>query len=89
MSSLSREIAKWIQMNPGPIYGMSDDQVWAQAISRFIQDRRWRAPCPANDFMIHIANLGYKTETRTDHSKDPTGNSHFIILALPEPHRGF
>lgn len=94
MSVLSKEIARWIQMHPGPIYGLSDAEVWATAQKQFIADRRWKDEVPMDKFMIHVANLGYRTETR-DNTAFEEGKSdqrtprHFVMLALPEGSRGF
>lgn len=85
MSQLSREIAKWIQTNPGPILGENDDSVWLQAKLMFERDRRWRGEIDMALFMQHVANIGYRTERRTNHGD----KSEFSTLALPEPHRGF
>lgn len=85
MSSLSREIAKWIQTNPGPISGDTDDSVWLQAKLIFERDRRWREPFEMSTFMTCVNNCGYKTERRTNHGD----GSEFTMLCLPEAHRGF
>jgi hypothetical protein len=85
MSSLSKEIAKWIQTNPGPITGDSEDSVWLQAKLIFTRDRRWRGEIDMATFMTYIHNCGYKVEGRTNHGD----KSNYAHLALPERHKGF
>lgn len=85
MSILSREIGKWLQTNPGPITGDSEESVWLQAKLTFERDRRWRGEFDMATFMSYINNLGYKVETRTNHGD----KTHYAHLALPERYKGF
>ena len=85
MSSLSKEVAKWIQTNPGPIIGDSSESVWLQAKLTFARDRRWREEIAMGDFMRFVNNCGYKVDVRTNHGD----GSQYAHLALPEQHKGF
>ncbi len=85
---LSREVSRWIQSNPGPIYGLDDTEVWEKVLAEFRRARRWKAEIKMQDFMLYVANCGYRTEVRPRHGEaDP--NASFVMLALPEPPRGF
>ena len=87
MSALSREIASWLQSNPGLIEGPDPDNVWLQAKLKFMTDRRWRSEFEMTTFMLHLNSLGYRLDHRTDHSgAEPVGK---CVLALPSKHRGF
>lgn len=88
--SLSREVARWIHSQPGAIYGYSDKQVWELARTKFMQDRRWKAECPMDAFIIHMNNCGYNVATRDNTAKErPDQPDHYHILQLPEGSRGF
>lgn len=85
--SLSREIAKWLQSNPGALTGPDSENVWLQAKLKFIMDRRWREEFDIATFMQHLNSLGYRLEHRTIHGgKEGDG---VFMLALPAKHRGF
>lgn len=85
--SLSREIAKWLQSNPGPLKGPDAENVWLQAKIKFITDRRWREEVDMAVFMRLLDSLGYRLEHRTIHGgKEGDG---VFMLALPAKHRGF
>ncbi len=87
MSMLSREIASWLQSNPGAIVGPDSENVWLQAKMKFMAERRWRAEFDVATFMLHMNSLGYRLEHRTIHSGGKQEGS--FMLALPAQHRGF
>lgn len=84
MSLLSREIARWIQTNPGPIYAETGEGVYEKVRETFIKARRWKAPCPMMEFMTHLDSLGHRTTTRKNHE---TGQILFGLI-LPSRHIG-
>lgn len=85
--SLSREIAAWLQSNPGVLKGPDSENVWLQAKLKFITDRRWREEVDMIAFMQHLNSLGYRLEHRTTHSDGAEGG--IFMLAFPSEHRGF
>jgi len=85
MSTLSREIARWIQTNPGRIEGDTEDAVWLLAKLLFIKDRRWRGEFDTTLFMQYVTAIGYTTTTVKNHGD----KSQYFALALPERHKGF
>lgn len=87
MSRLSREIAKWLQSNPGALKGPDSENVWLQAKLKFMADRRWKEEFDMAVFMQHMNAIGYRVEGRTEHNKGV--KTEVIMLALPAQHRGF
>lgn len=85
--SLSREIAKWLQSNPGVIKAPTSEEVWLMAKMKFITDRRWKEEFDMAVFMQHMNSIGYRLEHRTVHGT-PNKAGEFM-LALPAQHRGF
>lgn len=93
MSMVSREMGRWLQSNPGPIYGRTMDELFSQARMIFCVSRRVKNPdqfCPPHIFQQVLEMRGYRPETREDHSKKhgEEGRSYFL-LNLPGRHTGF
>ena len=87
MSRLSREIAKWLQSNPGAISGPDATNVWLQAKMKFMAERRWREEFDIATFMQHMNAIGYRVEDRSVHTNGAVTSK--CMLALPAQHRGF
>lgn len=88
MSLLSREIARWLQSNPGPLTAANQDEVWLLAKMKFMADRRWRQEFDMAVFMQHLNSLGYRIEQRACHENGKEEGGVWM-LALPARHRGF
>ena len=86
MSQLSREVAKWLQTNPGPIVGKDSDECWLKAKMKFMAERRWRQEFDIATFMQIMRSIGYVMEHRTVHAKD---EPDVCVLPLPARHKGF
>lgn len=86
MSRLSREIAKWLQTNPGPVSATEPNELWLKAKMKFMAERRWREEFDIAVFMQHLRSLGYVMEHRTVHAKD---QPDLVVLPLPAAHKGF
>lgn len=93
MSAISRDIGRWLQTNPGPIYGHTVEHVLDVARATFCIARRVKNPdvyCPKDVFQQVLDMRGYRAETRRDHSKKAGEEGHtYVVLNLPAPHTGF
>lgn len=86
MTLLSREVARWLQSNPGPIWGSSDADVFATAFAAFKTARRWKQEDTVAAFSSCLDACGYKTTTRRDWNTD---GAYLTLLPLPEAYKGF